>query len=256
MNVLIHFDETNTGTYTLYKLKKGQWKNLLGKFPVKFRQCYITDAALDELSKKIGVTKSQYLEKYILPDKANIVSGDFGEILSYWAIKDKYQSKGIQLNGPKKWRYKFDRNKAVMGADALLFHKANPRKPSKDDVLVSIESKMKAVVSTDHRIQKAIDGAEQDKNTRMAKTLIWLEELYAKNGDRDSVSFIKRFNDPATHGNFTKEFNAIAILDSTLEAGETGQVFTNKQNVTVIVFSVDDLKRAYESTRDNIIKSI
>lgn len=256
MDVLIHFDATSTATYTLYKLKKTERVTLLGKFPQNFRQCYITDDILDELSKKMKITKAEYLEKYILPDKPNIVSGDFGEILSFWAIKDKYLANGIKLDGPRKWQFKMDRNKAVMGADAVLFHRSDPTKPSKKDILVSIESKMKSVKSKADRIQDAIDGAEDDKKTRMAKTLIWLEELHAKDGDLDSVNFVKRFNDPVTHGDFIKDFNAITILDSTLETEETGKTFTNSQNVTVIVFSVDDLKKAYEDTRTNIIKSV
>lgn len=115
---------------------------------------------------------------------------------------------------------------------------------------------MKAVASTDHRIQEAVNGATLDKKTRMAKTLIWLEEKHAREGDKDLVKYIQRYNDPATHGIFKKEFKAIAIVDQTLEAGETGKAFTNPQNVTVIVFSIEDLKKAYQDTRTNILKSV
>ncbi len=256
MKILDHFDRTNHAGYILYRLKKGEWVKLLGEFPDEFRQCYITDAVLDDLSKKIGITKSEYLEKYVIPDRPNVVSGDFGEILSYWAVKDNFNIKGIPVYGPKKWRFKNDRNNAVKGADALLFHRVNPKKPSTKDILLSIESKMKAVDSKLHRIQDAIDGAAHDKKTRMAKTLIWLEEKYAREGALGYMKFIQRYNDPATHGDFIKVFKAIAIVDSKLESGETGKPLKNKQNVTVIVFSIDDLKKAYEETRVNIIKSV
>lgn len=254
--VLEHFDRTNAATHILYKLRKNEWANLLAKFPNEFRQCYITDTALAQLSTNLGISKSDFLEKYVIPDKPNILSGDFGEILSYYAVKDNYLSKGIKLVGPKKWRYKTEKNKPVMGADALLFHRLQPNKPSKKDILVSIESKMKAVDSKDHRIQDAIDGAENDKKTRIAKTLIWLEEKHAKDGDAGLVQFIQRFKDPATHGDYVKDYKAIAILDKHLEPAETGKAFKNNQNITVIVFSIDDLKKAYEDTRSNIIKSV
>jgi hypothetical protein len=254
--ILEHFDRTNSATLILYKLKMNEWSNLLDKFPDKFRQCYITDAALDGASSKIGITKSEFLEKYIIPDKPNIVSGDFGEILSYYAVRDNYLNKGIKLIGPKKWQYKTDKNKPVMGADALLFHRVQPAKPSKKDILVSIEAKMKSVDSKVHRIQDAIDGAEQDKKTRMVKTLIWLEEKHARDGNLALVKFVQRFNDPATHGDYIKDFKAIAILDTNFEVEETGKTLTNSQNVTVIVFSIEDLKKAYEDTRTNTIKSV
>jgi hypothetical protein len=67
---------------------------------------------------------------------------------------------------------------------------------------------------------------------------------------------VQRFNDPATHGNFQKQHKAIAILDSTLEAGETSLAVTNPQGVVAIVFSIQELKRAYEETRTNIINSV
>lgn len=256
MKVLEHFDRTNNATHILYRLKKGEWSKLLGKFPDEFRKCYITDKALTELSAKLGLTKAEYLDKYVIPDRPNVLSGDFGEILSYWAVRDNYDTKGIPVNGPKKWLFKNDKNNAVKGADAILFNRANPKRPSKKDLLVSIESKMKAVASTDHRIQDAVNGAAQDKKSRMAKTLIWLEEKHARAGNKALVEFIQRFNDPATHGVFKKVFKAIAIVDETLEAGETGKAFTNPQKISVIVFSIEDLKKAYEDTRANILKSV
>ena len=256
MKILEHFDRTNAATHILYQLKKGEWGNLIGKLPVEFRKCYITDRVLEDLSDNNGISKSDFLEKYIIPDRGNIVSGDFGEIVSYYAVKDNYQIKGINISGPKKWQWKHDKNKPVQGADAILFHIANPKKPTKKDILVSIESKMKAVASTDHRIQDAIIGASKDKKSRMAKTLSWLEERYAKDGEKDKIKSIERFKDPATHGDYQKEFKAIAIVDKSLETGETGKAFTNIDNVCVIVFSIEDLKKAYEDTRINIINSV
>ena len=90
----------------------------------------------------------------------------------------------------------------------------------------------------------------------MAKTLIWLEEKHAKDGDLALVQFIQRFKDPATHGDYVKDYKAIAILDKNWEADETGKAFKNNQKISVLVFSIDDLKKAYEDTRTNIIKSV
>ena len=115
---------------------------------------------------------------------------------------------------------------------------------------------MKAVKSKQHRIQDAIEGATKDKRTRMAKTLSWLEEKYARHGAENKRKLVERFKDPATFGNFQKQFKAIALMDSNFEAFETSKSITNTENVTVIVFSIDDLKKAYEDTRTNLINSV
>lgn len=256
MKVLEHFDRINKEHHILYRLKKGEWGNLIGKLPVDFRKCYITDKALDELSKERGITKSAFLLKYVIPDEPVIKSGDFGEILSYHVLIENFESKGLFLFAPKKWRWKDSRNLAAPGSDAIFFHVSNPKKPTKKDFLVTIESKMKAVNSKKHRIQDAIDGATKDKNTRMAKTLSWLEEKYARQGKEEKRKLIERFKDPASYGDFQKQFKAILLMDSDFEADETGKTISNTENVTVIVFSIDEIQKAYETTRINIINSV
>lgn len=256
MNILQHFDRSNTASHILYRIKNGEWSQFIAKLPEEYRKCYITDKALDRLSKVRKISKSEFLEKYILPDEPIIKSGDFGEILCFHAVIENFENKGLVLFAPKKWRWKDNRNKAAPGADAIFFHIANPKKSSKKDVLVTIESKMKAINSRKHRIQDAIDGATTDKLTRMAKTLSWLEEKYAKQGAEGKRQLVERFKDPATFGDYQKQYKAIAIMDSNFEADETGKVANNAQGVTVIVFSIDELKKAYEDTRTNILKSV
>lgn len=255
MKILQHFDRNNTATYILYRLKKGEWTNFIDKLTLGFRNCYITDLRLDELSKERGITKSEFLEKYILPDDPVIKSGDFGELLCYHAVIENFENKGFVLFAPQKWQWKDSRNIAAPGADAILFHISNPKKPTKKDTLITLESKMKSVPSKVHRIQDAVDGATKDKKTRMAKTLSWLEEKYARQGIEDKRKLVERFKDPASFGDFQKQFKAIAIIDVNFETEEIGKTFTNPENVSVIVFSIEELKKSYEETRTNIIKS-
>ena len=148
-----------------------------------------------------GVSKSEFLESYVLPDFGNIKSGDFGEMLSLFAVSDHLANKGITVFAPKKWRWK-DRNKPAPYSDAILFNIVDPEKSSEEDFLVTIESKMKATPSTNHRIKDAIDGANDDIKSRMAKTINWLVEKYARLGDMPSKRIVERFKDPATYGNF------------------------------------------------------
>lgn len=256
MKILQHFDRTNTANHILYRLKKGEWSQFIDKLPEEFRKCYITDKALDELSKVRKISKAEFLENYVLPDEPVIKSGDFGEILCFHTVIENFDDKGKVLFTPRKWRWKDSRNKAAPGADAIFFHVANPKKPTKKDILITLESKMKAVNSKKHRIQDAIDGATTDKLSRMAKTLSWLEEKYAKHGNENKRQLVERFKDPATFGDYEKQFKAIAIMDSNFEVDETAKAINNTQGVTVIVFSIEELKKAYEDTRTNIIKSV
>ena len=70
------------------------------------------------------------------------------------------------------------------------------------------------------------------------------------------MTLVERYKDPATYGSYQKTHKAIAILDSNLEVDETSKAITNGQGVSVIVFSIEDLKKAYEDTRINILKSV
>jgi len=256
MKILEHFDKSTNASHILYRLKKDEWLQFTAKLPEEFRKCYITDKALDELCIVREISKSEFLEKYILPDEPTIKSGDFGELLCFHAVIENFENKGLVLFAPRKWRWKDSRNKAAPGADAIFFHVANPKKPTKKDTLVTLESKMKAVNSKAHRIQDAIDGATTDKLTRMAKTLSWLEEKYAKHGAENKRQLVERFKDPATFGDYQKQFKAIAIMDSNFEADETSKAINNPHGVKVIVFSIEELKKTYEDTRINIIKSV
>jgi hypothetical protein len=256
MKLLKHFDRINTSDYILYRLKKDEWSTLIDKLPTDFRQCYITDKALAELSTKAGITKRDFLKKYIVPDDPTIKSGDFGELLCYYAVIENFERKGFFLFGPKKWRWKNSRNVAAPGSDAILFHIADSKKPSIKDMLVTIESKMKAIKSNQHRMQDAVDGAIKDKKTRMVKTLAWLEEKYAREGDENNRKFVERFKDPATHGDYVKTFKAVAVVDSICEADEISKKLSNEEKVIVIIFSLEELKKAYENTHVNIIESV
>ena len=256
MTILQHFKKSKKNGLVIYRLKSAEWNAFIDKLPDDFRLCYIADDELKDKASKILISESDFLEKYVLPDLPNIKSGDFGELLSFFAVKENFSNKGIMLNAPEKWRWKDNRNKPAPGSDSVFFYISDSKKFSKKDMLISVESKMKAVNPQGHRIQDAIDGATEDKLSRLAKTLIWLEEKYAKEGLIAEIEMIERFKDPATHGNYQKLHKAVAILDDAFEAVEISQPIHNPHGVTVIIFSIKRLHQVYEQTRDKIIKSV
>src|SRR4030095_8778859 len=178
MEILPHFQRQNYAGFILYRLNPSEWIDFVNKLTTDTRLCYIDNSNLHTLCQKRKVPPGDFLDKYILPLKPTIQSGDFGEILSYFIVIENHKKKGIHLVGPRKWRWKEDRNKPSPGSDSILFSMQNSNKPSPQDHLVSIESKMKSVASKKCRIQEAIDGAAKDKLTRLVKSLIWLEEKY------------------------------------------------------------------------------
>ena len=256
MQILQHFVKANTNNHIIYRLKVAEWNQFIDKLTDDFRLCYISDSSLDDSARKVNITASRFLEKYVLPTEPIIKSGDFGEMLCYFMVKEHLESKSVLLCAPRKWRWKDNKNSPAPGVDAIMFHIANKTKFTNKDMVVTIESKMKAVRSKRHRIQDAINGARKDRLTRLAKTLDWLEEKYAKLGKNKSRAMIERFKDPATHGNYKKVHKAVAILDGTLEAAETRRPIKNSKGIIVLVFSIRDLRRAYEQTRMNIIASV
>jgi hypothetical protein len=255
LDILKHFDKSTINGITLYNLKNSEWQIFLDKLPDGFRSCYVSDKKLTANSAILGISKKEFIEKYILPDNPTIKSGDFGEILCYHTVIENFKSKGFTFSGPMKWRWK-DKEKAAQYADAILYHIADDTKPTANDHLVSIESKMKSVKSNKHRIQDAVDGATDDKLSRLAKTLNWLEEKNAKKGNLKQVELAKRFKDPVFYGAYTKTHKAIAIIDNTFETEELSKTINNPENVVIIVFSMKDLKNIYEETHANIIKSV
>ena len=255
MGLLEHFDKSTINGFTLYNLKDSERKDFLDKLTDDLRVCYISDKKLSANSAKLGISKNEFIEKYILPYNPTIKSGDFGEMLSFHSVIENFKNKGFIFSGPMKWRWK-DKEKAAQYADAILFHIADYTKPTQDDHLVTIESKMKSVKSSKHRIQDAIDGATDDKLSRLAKTLNWLEEKYAKKGNLKQVELSKRFKDPVLYGTYNKTHKAIAVIDNTFETEELSKAVNNPENVVVIVFSMKDLKKIYEEAHENIKKSV
>lgn len=250
MEILKYFEKIADENVHIYRLKAGKLDSFIAELTDDFRKSYISDSELADQSSKNELSKSEFLEKYILPDKGNIKSGDFGEIFSFHTVIENFKRKGIELTGPYKWMWK-DRNKAAQYSDAILFGSDGT-----NDLIVTIESKMKATTSNAHRLQDAIDGAEDDKLTRMSKTLFWLQEKYARLGDVENRKLAERYAYPAKYGAYNKIHKAIAIVDETFESYESVKDFTKGDDIIVLLFSISELKKAYEETRQNIISSV
>jgi len=259
MELLQYFDEIsqNEGIDCLIlNFEQKNLKKLISVLPVKFRKCYVNDSKLNRNIEKLYLDIEDIIKSYI-PDKGNIMAGEFGEILSYFLMKEKYLP--LRLNGPLKWRLKTDRNRAIQYCDVVLFHKKHENHPNDDDLIVVVESKMKATNNRSyHPIQNAIDGSIDDSVRRLAITLSWLKDKYIQNSLQEKVEYINRFIQSTEYGEYRKHFKAIAVIDSELLDEELRKVINLEnfdQNHHLIIITFNGLKSIYQKVYNDIPKT-
>ena len=264
MTLLNHFEE-NIGKYIILTLNDADWDEFIAKLPSPYKSCYIPEKELQHRITTFSSTKEKELSE-ILPSNGNIKSGDFGEILSYFIFKERHINQNV--DGPKKWRWKQEKNVAAPYTDVLLFSIKNQITPSKEDLLISVESKMKATVNNGyHPIQNAIDGAEKDYVTRIANSLSWLRKKYKDESLKENapiqelkglVTTLERFIHSETVGEYTKQLKAIAFVDKTFLQDEIKKIVTmpsvDGTSFEVFVVSIKDLKKVYETVFTEIPK--
>lgn len=264
MEILKFFSEGKENCIT-FTFKDEEWDNFTSGLPKEYKSCYITDEDLQKRIENFSSTKEkEFLE--ILPDKGNIQSGDFGEILSYFFFKERHKSK--KVDGPKKWRWKQDKNVPAPYTDVILFSIKKDGKASKDDLLISVESKMKAVVNDNYNpIQAAVDGAEKDYISRIASSLSWLRKKYKEESLKANariedlkniVNSIERFIKSEIYGEYNKKIKAIAIIDKDFFEAELAKEIKiplqNGMSLSVFAVSINKLKCIYEKVYEEIPK--
>jgi hypothetical protein len=255
MNILKYFSYNKEDNYQVYRLNDLEVKDFLASITEDFRHCYIIDNELKKNARKNGISKGDYLKQCILPDVGKIKSGDFGEMLSCFFIEEYFANKNLLLFCPRKWLWKEDRNKASPYTDVVGFHCENVMNPSENDFIVSVESKMEATKTNKNRIQEAIDGANTDRLSRLAKTLRWLKEKYERDGIKEKKEFVERYSDPVERGTYKKLYKAFAILDKKFEGDQFSLPIKDNENITIIVITMKNLKEVYEENLARIIES-
>ncbi|MFB4211606.1 Hachiman antiphage defense system protein HamA [Shouchella sp. JSM 1781072] len=244
MSVLFHFDESDED-YLIFRLKESIAENLKDTLPNLFRACYIEDDKLLDSMKALSLDYKEIMNSY-LPDEGNVKAGEFGEILSFFLLKEKHHH--LNLWGPKKWLWKDDKNKPVQKTDVILFHRNEV--VSSEDVLISAEVKCKSTKSNRDPIKDAVEGAKDDYLKRLAITMNWLNDKYVKEINVEKINTLKRFRNPVKFGEFTTLYKAIAVIDKSFEIDEFKKtreidVFNGLE---IIVISIDMLKDTYENT--------
>ncbi len=254
MDILKYFRETKKDDIIRLTLDEAERDNLLNSLPEEFSLCYISKRKLSTLARQNRISEQEYFDTYCLPQipgAGNIRSGDFGEMLCFYLVKDIAKSNGSNLEGPRKWRWKADKNKATQGADVVLFHRAE-KQPSVNDRIEVIESKMKATGGRSRPISSAIIGSKEDKVKRLTKTLNWFDAKLAEEGKPCIREALERYRYPDIHGKYERVFHAIAIIDDSLVEAELEEDYEEPEDIVVRVLSMAQLKKAYERTYNSM----
>jgi len=217
--------------------------------------CYIKKNELSARINETGLSASEILQNK-LPDTGNVMSGDFGEILTLFYLGSERRE---ALKTIKKWRFKQDRKKATPHSDVIILYRKYSDRASKMDYVICAESKAKATGSNSEPIENSIKGYEADKTGRMARTLVWLKEKAIDHENKNSISFIKRFTDDHLKTGFNKKYRAVAIIDRNYldnELIKSLDLPAQNDEFEIIVLGINNLKDLYEQSFSRAINEV
>lgn len=229
--------------FDIFEISHENIKHLLTFLPGKCRACYVTDKKLAENIIGLGKDAEEIIKETYLPDIPSLMSGEFGELLSYNLLQSIYKSEN--LIGVDKWVWKEDPNKSALKHDLILIKYDSPN-PSIDDSVVLGEVKTKATSSKFNPIEKAIEDISKNHNTKLFKTLYWVKKKYSADSNKKMVDSINRFL-TVEMPSYKKQFKAIAVIDDSLLQDEIGKAYSlpNLENFELIVISINNLKNTY-----------
>lgn len=235
---------------------------------IPFREAYIEEDKLNHIVTKFPTTRKEAISRR-LPRKGSVMSGDFGEILSFYLACQTWKPEINVI--PMKWRFKDSKKDASKYTDVILFKLNDADNPSVDDAMFTFEVKTCAnrlgnSVYTTHKrpsyinykdgklectILEAVFDANKDAVERAAETIPYLLTRCEDEDLCDLHKQIYRFR-KAEKTTYTKEYNAVAVVDSNTLAEQMkrmpGDLLTMHPNVkNVYCVPIVDLKSVYES---------
>ncbi|QGM29318.1 DUF1837 domain-containing protein [Bacillus sp. N3536] len=251
MQLINHFDMEES-EFCIYRIKETELQVLLNKLPREFRQCYVKNEDLEELVQLTGSSMQDILKDNYIPENKSVMSGEFGEIFSYFLLKERYLP--ISVDGPTKWIWKDDKDQAIQKTDVMLFKQEDII--SANDLVVSAEIKAKATKSSNNQLENAVNDMKKDNISRLAVSLKWLKSKYLKDKDIDNSKKLDRFLNPSEFGTYQKDFKAIVVIDSDLLEEEI-EKYKRVEDINfdheIIIFALTGLKNCYETTYEKIL---
>jgi hypothetical protein len=260
---------------TFYVFDNSKVVNFVQDCLIPFREAYISEEKLNHIVSHFPTTRKEAISKR-LPRKGGVMSGDFGEILSFY-MACQIWSPSVNVM-PMKWRFKDSKKDASKYTDVILFELHDVDNPSVDDAMFTYEVKTcatglgdgtyKVHVRPSYKnykdgklectIIEAVFDANKDAVERAAETIPY---LLTRCEDEDLYNLHKqiyRFRE-AEKTTYKKVYNAVAIMDSTTLSkqisrmpGDLLRIHPNVKNVYCI--PIDNLQNVYESVYDEMRK--
>jgi len=229
-------------------VSKDDLEPLRKALPEHLRRRYASDRTISETLKALRASEPSYTAKDLLetyaPTTGSVASGEFAELLTFLLLVEWRSAEGVE-----KWRWKIASGKPLPFTDVILFALANAPDASPEDLLLSAEVKAKATDTDGHPLQDALDDANKDRVSRLAKTLVWLRARYLQDGDGVRAKAIERFINSVDLGEFRREIKAVAVIDADLLAGELSKSLNTPdgaQGVELVALGFPELKQTYE----------
>ena len=226
---------TAGGSAQVWKLVTAPDGDIMSDWSKHFRNHYCLDEEIDNLKSGTGLTRAEYLEQLIFPDKSvalgpSIRSGDFSEILmadfieyvlgEYWVPRFRYDQK-------------FSRNESTKGSDVVGFKMLNNSPPynssPKDELLVcEVKASLSTGAPSGNILQDAVDASALDASAldasapnilRKSLTLNAYKRRLWGNGD-SKYAIVERFQDPVNNP-YKEKISAAAVLNDSRYDEET-----------------------------------
>jgi hypothetical protein len=215
--------------------------------------CYIDKKHLSSIAQANGQTESEILSN-ILPDKAHLRSGDFGEILSRSVLQE--WKEGPQFPA-ERWRNRSTKNDTVRGTDLIGYCFTN-NEPSEDDLIVLCEVKTRESGGDKEVVQKAYDGVLKDNATRLAHSLYLLQHALLRDGMEEEAKKLGRFAKPYENP-YRKRLTACIVHEDKNWTNDYLQILPNNHNLPdefiVVVILVENLAKCIDEIYDSAINS-
>lgn len=243
---------------------------------VPFREAYIANDDVDRISNDFSKTREDVIQRR-LPEKGKVMSGDFGEILTFYLASQIWSPSANVL--PMKWRFKDKKTAASNYTDIMLFELKDESNPSVNDALYTYEVKTRAtnlpnevypthkkkafVTYKDGKLEctfiEAVVDANKDAVERAAETIPYLLTRCEDLGLTELHAKINRFSNPVNM-TYRKEYNAVAVIDNSTLPEQMkrlpADLLSSHPNVgRVFCVPMDNLKEIYEKIYEEMPKN-
>lgn len=250
----------NNKKVKIFELKNNLEEELLNQWALSLRSFYIDEEKLELLMDEFNGTKEEYLQTYILPNKANpgpaTMSGEFGEILihDYICFIEQYHINKVR------YKNKINPNVPVTGTDVIGYRIKDINKPGADDSLFIGEVKTKATPGSVNKekinefsLYKAIKDSKKDK-LRIAESLHAEKSRLIDLNRKKEIEILTRFQKKVDFP-YQEAYSAIAVIHKKIYSKELILDILNNieiddelQNILVIYVEnlMDFVKDLYE----------